>query len=303
VAGAWNLHLASAALPLDFFVLYSSLASVLGSAGQANYAAGNAFVDALAHLRKSNGLPALSVGWGRWGGSGMAAALGETDRRRLTDAGFAEMDPDVAFAALESAIASGRAHTAIMAVDWNRYAAYRGATLPFLSLLDRAIDSAPAAPQVPALVAALQMAPAERRKAVVLQHVRRDVLAVLGLAGSQRLDDEQGLRDAGLDSLMALELKNRLQTSTGQALPSTIAFDYPTTAALAAFVSEVLDAAAAAPAVAATAGASDHAVPPPADLDALSDEEAEALLAQELAELNRAKGAAVGHGKSELSRG
>jgi acyl transferase domain-containing protein len=286
IAGAWNLHLASAALPLDFFVLYSSLASVLGSAGQANYAAGNAFVDALAHLRRAQGLPGLSVGWGRWGGSGMAASLNDADRRRLTDAGFVEMDPDAAFTALDAAIASGRAHTAIMAVDWTRYAAYRGGVLPLLSQLDHVPASAPAAPQTPALLLALQDAPPERRKAIVLQHVRRDVLAVLGLTG-QRLDDEQGLRDAGLDSLMALELKNRLQASTGQPLPSTIAFDYPTTAALAAFVGEVLGA----PAAAAPAGAAAAA----ANLETMSDEEAEALLAAELADLNRAR--------SEYSRG
>jgi myxalamid-type polyketide synthase MxaC len=293
VAGGWNLHLASAALPLDFFVLYSSLASVLGSAGQANYSAGNAVLDALAHLRKSQGRPALSVSWGRWGGSGMAASLSDADRRRLSDAGFVEMDPDAAFATLEHAIGSGRAHTAIMAVDWSRYAAYRGSVLPFLSSLDRAEAPAPAAAKVPALLAALQDAPPERRKAIVLQHVRRDVLAVLGLAGTQRLDDDQGLRDAGLDSLMALELKNRLQASTGQLLPSTIAFDYPTTAALAGFVGDVLGtsvgSSGSAPAAASAAAP---------DLDGLSDEEAEALLAEELAELNRARGAS-----SEYSRG
>ena len=291
IAGAWNLHLASAALPLDFFVLYSSLASVLGSAGQANYAAGNAFGDALAHLRRAQGLPGLSAGWGTWGGSGMAASLNEADRRRLADAGFAAMDPAAAFAALAQAIASGRPHVAIMAVDWARYTRYRGHALPFLSGVD-GTASAAAAPHVPALVAALQAAAPERRAAVVLQHVRRDVLAVLGLAGAQRLDDEQGLRDAGLDSLMALELKNRLQASVGRPLPSTIAFDYPTTAALAAFVGEVLGAA---PATAAAAPAAAAAA---SDLDALSEDEAAALLMEELAELNRSRGAS-----SEYSRG
>ena len=291
VAGAWNLHDASATLPLDFFVLYSSLASVLGSAGQGNYAAANAFLDSLAQARAAQGLPALSVGWGTWGGSGMAASLNDADRRRLADAGLAEMDPEAAFTALARAIASGRPHVAIMSVDWARYARYRGTALPLLSHLDRAI-AAPAAPQVPLLIAALADAPPERHKTVVLQHVRRDVLAVLGLAGSQRLDDEQGLRDAGLDSLMALELKNRLQASTGQPLPSTIAFDYPTTAALASYVLEVLGASAALAAPAPDAGAL------VSDLDAISEDEAAALLADELAALNRARGAS-----SEYSRG
>jgi acyl carrier protein len=237
-------------------------------------------------------LPALSVSWGTWGGAGMAASLNDADRRRLADAGFSEIDPDAAFAALERAIGSGRPHLAIMSVDWTRYRQYRATTLPFLARLDQAVPVAPVAPEVPALVAALADAPAERRRAVVLHHVRRDVLAVLGLAGTQRLDDEQGLRDAGLDSLMALELKNRLQASSGQSLPSTIAFDYPTTAALADYIGEVLGAAAAAAAPAAPRGA--H----PADLDAISEDEAAALLAEELAELSRARGAS-----SEYSRG
>jgi len=204
------------------------------------------------------------------------------------------MDPDTALSALERAIATGAPHIAIMSVDWTRYAQYRGAALPFLSQLERSVPAGNAPVQVPALRAALNDAPPERRKAVVLQHVRRDVLAVLGLAGGGRLDDEQGLRDAGLDSLMALELKNRLQTSTGQALPSTIAFDYPTTAALADYVGEVLGASAAA----------EPAAPAPepgaqsSDLDAISDDEAAALLADELAALNRARGAS-----SEYSRG
>jgi acyl transferase domain-containing protein len=294
IAGAWNLHLASASLPLDFFVLYSSLASVLGSAGQANYAAGNAFLDALAHLRRARGLPALSVGWGTWGGTGMAASLNDADRRRLSDAGVTGMDPDAALSSLERAIATGAPHVAIMSVDWTRYAQYRGAALPFLSQLDSAVPAGNAPVRVPALLAALNDAPPERRKAVVLQHVRRDVLAVLGLAGAGRLDDEQGLRDAGLDSLMALELKNRLQTSTGQALPSTIAFDYPTTAALADYVGEVLGASAGAePAAPASEPGAQSS-----DLDAISDDEAAALLVDELAALNRARGAS-----SEYSRG
>jgi acyl transferase domain-containing protein len=293
IAGAWNLHLASAALPLDFFVLYSSLASVLGSAGQSNYAAGNAFLDALAHLRRAQGLAALSVSWGAWGGAGMAAALNDADRRRWSEAGVTELDPQAAFSALERAIAASAPHVAVMSVDWARYAQHRAVALPFLSQLDGAAATGSAAPRVPVLVAALQEAPVERRKAVLLQHVRRDVLAVLGLPPGRRLDDEQGLRDAGLDSLMALELKNRLQASTGQMLPSTIAFDYPTTAALADYVGEMLGDRA----VAATGAAVPAAGAQPLDLDGMSDDEAAALLADELAALKGARGASPGYSR------
>jgi acyl carrier protein len=191
-----------------------------------------------------------------------------------------------------------------MAVDWARYASYRGVALPFLSTLHHAPAASPAAAQIPALLAALQGAPSERHQAIVLQHVRRDVLAVLGLAGTARLDDEQGLRDAGLDSLMALELKNRLQASTGQPLPSTLAFDYPTTAALAAFIGDALGRGAAEAAPSAAAAIATQ------DLDEMSDEEAEALLAEELAALKRGKESDPGsrtsdsgRRKSEYSRG
>ena len=222
----------------------------------------------------------------------MAASLNDANRQRLAKAGVTDMDPSAAFTALAGAIESRRPHVAIMSVDWTRYAEYRGAALPLLSQVDVTIPREDVRVPAPALLTALSDAPPERRRAVVLQHVRRDVLAVLGLATSARLDDEQGLRDAGLDSLMALELKNRLESSTRQALPSTIAFDYPTTAALADYVGALLGVSQEGVRIA-DAAAAEGVV-----LEALSEEEAAALLAEELAELNRARGTS-----SEYSRG
>jgi acyl transferase domain-containing protein len=291
--GAWNLHLASAGLPLDCFVLYSSLASLLGSAGQSNYAAGNAFLDALAHLRRSQSLAALSVNWGAWGGAGMAAALDAAAARRLAEAGIRTMDAEAAFAGLDRAMTSGLAQVGVLSVDWDRYARYRGAQLDFFADLPR-----PASPVEPAVAATpflpdlLRDAPEERRRALILQHVRREALTVLGVPPSHTLDDEQGLRDAGLDSLMALELKNRLQAATGLTLPTTLAFDYPTTSALTDFVAGLLGVTT--PVVEEIRPSHPSADRSTADLESISEDEAAALLAEELAALQRARSGASG---------
>ena len=287
VAGAWNLHAASRSLDLDFFVLYSSLAGLLGSAGQASYAAANAFLDALAHGRRAAGLPALSINWGVWDRAGMAAALDEGSRRRLTDAGIAPMDPDDALAGLEWALASAKPQVAVMSVDWRKYIAYRNAQPAFLAGIDPSLASA-ATTREPSLLDALQAAAPERRKAVVLDYVRRQALAVLGVPAGHAIDNDQGLRDAGLDSLMALELKNRLQTSVGQPLPATLAFDFPTIAALAQHLSEgVLRLGNAQPRGAAAAA------PAVVDLSNLTEDEAARMLADELAALQRERTGSV----------
>jgi len=139
------------------------------------------------------------------------------------------------------------------------------------------------------LIAALEAAPAERHRTTIQQHVRRDVLTVLGVPAGHPLDDEQGLRDAGLDSLMALELKNRLQHSTARTLPATLAFDYPTIAALTDYLFDVL----ARPAAAVPAATEEPTAA--SDLESLSEEEAAALLAEEIAALRNGRAASPGY--------
>ena len=118
VEGAWNLHVLARTRPLDFFVLFSSVASLLGSAGQANYAAANAFLDALAHRRRAEGLRGLAVNWGPWAEVGMAARLGDADRRRLARSGLSPMPADRALDALGRALAANVAQAAILEMDW-----------------------------------------------------------------------------------------------------------------------------------------------------------------------------------------
>jgi acyl carrier protein len=269
-------------------VLYSSLAALLGSAGQGNYAAANAFLDALAHDRHAQGLPALSVNWGAWSGGGMAATLADANQRRLSANGIEPMPAADALDGLSQALGAGRPQVGVLAVDWSRYTAHNGAGRAFLSGVAAASPSAVAETPAsePSLLERLATAPAERRLRVLLDHVRGEALAVLGVPPQHPLDNQQGLRDVGLDSLMALELKNRLQASVEQPLPSTLAFDYPTVSAITEFLAvDVLSLASA---------DADRPAPvetevPAAAVEDLSDEEAEALLAEELAALKQGR--------------
>jgi acyl transferase domain-containing protein/aryl carrier-like protein len=240
VAGAWYLHARCAGLPLDFFVVFSSIASVLGSAGQGSYAAANAFLDALAARRRAEGQPGLSVSWGPWAGNGMAAVLGDRDRRRWDEGGVRPMAPAAALHELEGALDGDAAHVVVAAIDWDRYRATvpDGAGRMLDGVGGRPVAPAPVRPE---LLRLLDGVPAARRGAAVLAHVREQAARVLQLAPTA-LDPERGLKDVGLDSLMAVELRNRLQASTGHALPTTLAFDYPSVAAIARYLErEVLE--------------------------------------------------------------
>ncbi len=215
VAGTWNLHQATREMPLDFFVTFSAAASLLGSAGQANYAAANAFLDSFCHYRHALGLPALSINWGLWRGAGMA---GSTDRLHREASGLRPMEPADALGALERLLAEDAVSAAVFARE------------------------RPAAAPPPARFSAeLAAAPRHRRASLVERHVLDTIRETLGIAGRASLDQTQPLRDMGLDSLLAVELRNRLCASLGVDLPPTLAFDYPTAEAVLNCVASRLD--------------------------------------------------------------
>jgi acyl transferase domain-containing protein/acyl carrier protein/predicted O-methyltransferase YrrM len=238
-AGAWNLHKQTGAIPLDFMVFFSAAAAVLGAPGQTSYSAANTFLDALAHYRRARGLPAISVNWGPWSGAGMAGTDNRGRDMRWAKGGLGRLAPEQALSALGAALRLGRTQVAVFPMQWDRFfASLAGATPPFVSRLApvQRVRPSDAAGEGNGLVDQLRGITTPKRRAAVLAHVREQVVRVLGLDASFRVEPHQGLRDLGMDSLMAVELRNRLQQTLGRKLPATLAFDFPTVETIADYL-------------------------------------------------------------------
>ncbi|MEU5950574.1 type I polyketide synthase, partial [Micromonospora sp. NPDC047465] len=225
---------------LSAFVLFSSLAGTMGGPGQASYAPGNAWLDALAHRRRAEGLPATSIGWGLWADGGVSAGDFE---RRMARNGFGAMDPATAVRAFARALDHDETHLVVADVDWDRLAGNAAGPRP-----DPLIRDLLTAPQVTDAATADRAAGAGalRQRLVGLSEpeqldvlrdlVRGEVAAVLGHASADQVPAERAFRDLGFTSLTAVELRNRLDAATGLTLPATLAFDHPNPTALAAHV-------------------------------------------------------------------
>lgn len=214
VRGTWNLHQATAHLALDFFVCFSSGAALLGSPGQGNYAAANSFLDALAHVRRASGQHALSVNWGSWSEVGMAAEVGEQHRRRWASMGLGMIAPDEGMRMLQQMLRSARSpQMAAMPLVRSRLPSNLG---PFFSAL---VSAAPARSQAAAPTASadilqrLGQAAAGGRLAMLADFLSDQVVKVLALGSSYQVDPQRSLMEMGMDSLMAMELRNRIQSA------------------------------------------------------------------------------------------
>jgi acyl transferase domain-containing protein/NAD(P)-dependent dehydrogenase (short-subunit alcohol dehydrogenase family) len=231
VAGGWNLHELTQFMPLDFFVLCSSVASVTGSPSQSAYAAGNAFLDALAHFRRNRGLPALSINWGAWAETGMAARVEAQGRRRVLS-GIQPMAAQDCFSCLEIAAAAGASQLVIADIDWTHWnnparlisGLVNGKSFPEIHTSQNGI------------LARLENVPASNRRRILVDYLREEALRVLGLSESHFIDERQPLLKMGLDSLMAVEFRNRLAASLNRSLSTTLLFDYPTLGGLADYL-------------------------------------------------------------------
>ncbi|MER7468640.1 type I polyketide synthase [Streptomyces sp. NPDC097981] len=245
---ALHLHELTQGLDLAAFVLFSSAAGVLGGAGQSNYAAANTFLDALAARRRADGLPATSLSWGLWqqAGQGLTATLGQAELARLRRQGVAALSEAQGLAAMDAALASARPHLVPVRLE--------------LTSLQRELDGGGA---VPALFRGLLRArrqragqsggtptglrdrlaaqPAAERLSSLVRLVQREAAVVLGVATADGIGAQQVLKELGIDSLMAVELRRRLSSESGVALPSTLAFDYPTPTAIAGLLLDKLD--------------------------------------------------------------
>lgn len=241
VAGAWNLHRGTQSLSLDFFVLFSSIASFLGSPGQSNYAAANAFLDSLAHHRRSIGLPAVSLSWSAWENIGMAATVGNQGEARWKTMGVGVIPARQGMSVL-GRLLQGPAHKmGVLPIDWSRLLTQFPVQQipPLFEELQQTLPQATSRSGIetaePILLHHLRSAPVSQRARVLTEALQQEVADVMGHA-QQTLDPHLGFFDMGIDSLMTVDLRNRLQISLGQSLPSTLVLEYPTIAALVAYL-------------------------------------------------------------------
>lgn len=242
VLGAWNLHSLTADLPLDFFVLFSSVASVLGSLGQANYAAANAFLDGLAHHRRSRGLLCMSINWGPWDEIGMAARASSS--HGPASRVMHPLAPAQALAVLDLLFEkNGPAQVVAMSVDWTLLERSFGGQLPSLIADFIREKACPAAAKIPRgsgprfSTQELLIAPAAQRHGLLLAYVQKSLAHVMALEAPE-LDPEESMSHLGLDSLMALELQHSLEESFGRKLPIDLLMGVPS---LNEFVTRLLD--------------------------------------------------------------
>ncbi|NCG19578.1 MAG: SDR family NAD(P)-dependent oxidoreductase, partial [Rhodobacterales bacterium] len=227
VQGGWNLHQALGQRALDFFVSFSSAASLIGSAGQANYGSANAFLDALADHRRSLGLAGGSLCWGPWDAAGLAVEA----NRSWSTGGVTPLSPSQGVAILGRLLSAGDAQVAVLDVDWDRFAAAQSRVPTLLSGLFESVEASSSSP----LREALESAPENRRKDVLIGLVTESVAKVLGMDAGE-LDPDRGFFDAGLDSIMAVELSSHLKEGFGVSLSATVAFDYATVDALSTYL-------------------------------------------------------------------
>jgi acyl carrier protein len=293
MVGGWLLHRVLRDYPLDFFIVFSSAGSLMGQPGQGNYAAANAFLDAFAHHRRADGLPALSINWGAWAELGFAETEGgKSLTRRLALLGIRSMPPKRALEVMDRLLREDATQVVALPVNWRKYHEFypAGTEPPLLSDLanEEAAGPSQIAPSGEKRSVILEADPAERAQ-LIESYVNEQVARVLGLSPSQ-LDIQQPLTNLGLDSLMAVELKNRISADLGVDVPMVKFLQGFSVAQAATLLLEQMTAEAGSPAdirpvarthdLARTNDAAD--VDLLANIDRLSEEQVDSMLAEML---------------------
>jgi mycoketide-CoA synthase len=249
VDAAWNLHELTRDLSVSAFVMFSSMAGLVGSSGQANYAAANSFLDGLAVHRREHGLPAISLGWGLWDqASNMTDELASVDFARFARDGIVAMSSAEALQLLDTAMVVDEPFLLPARIDTTALRAkYDAGTLPpmFVDLINararrQVDDSLAAAKSKSALLQRLEGLPEDQQHSVLLDLVRSHIATVLGNTSPEAIDQDKAFQELGFDSLTAVEMRNRLKAATGLALSPTLIFDYPNSAALAGYFRQEL---------------------------------------------------------------
>ncbi|QSJ15496.1 SDR family NAD(P)-dependent oxidoreductase [Nostoc sp. UHCC 0702] len=283
VMGAWNLHQLSRQTPLDFFVCFSSMVSVWGAKGQAHYVAANNFLDSFAHYRRACGLPSLSINWGPFAGGGL---LSSADLAALTQMGVEPLQPEQVVETLGHLLPSDFTQATVANLDWKIYQRFyetRGQK-PLFAVL--AAQSTPAdtqqAQQQSQILQELTAAVASNRIKKLTGYLQTEVAKVLGWGQSRLPDPQQGFFDLGMDSLMSVELKSRIEKDLSTSLPATLAFDFPTIKHLSEYLMGELFQQEAPPVEEETPPEEVQAV---IEIGQLSEDEVEASIAAKLAQL------------------
>jgi acyl carrier protein len=237
--GAWNLHTLTVNTPLDFFVLFSSFSSLIGNPGQANYAAGNAFLDSLAYYRRLRGLPALTINWGPVADVGYVARSTEISRR-FEQIGVKSIPVQQLLVILGELLTGEAVQVGLVQIDWERALRLLGSRVSrrFADLVDREGKEEEPAVETAAVRAVLEADPAQRQLLIEF-FIREHLAKVLGTSAN-RLESDQPLQRLGLDSLMALEMGSRIQMTLGVDLPPVDFLEKASIGGLAAFVAEQL---------------------------------------------------------------
>ncbi len=246
VDGLLNLHELTRDQDLDAFVVFSAAAGLLGNAAQANYAAANAFVDALVQHRRRQGLPGMSLAWGLWDlPTGMTSHLTDVDRQRLARSGIRPLSTEDGLALLDAALLTDRdvlipMHLDLTALRTDAQAREVSPVLQNLLPAKSVTDAETADAPVANLRQRLEMFTPPEQERMLLDVVRETASTVLGHGASDDLSSTRSFKELGFDSLSAMEFRNRIATATGLRLPATMVFDHPTPAALAQFLLSAL---------------------------------------------------------------
>ncbi|OBJ03896.1 type I polyketide synthase, partial [Mycobacterium sp. 1465703.0] len=243
IDAAWNLHELTRDVNLSAFVMFSSMAGLVGSSGQGNYGAANSFLDGLAAHRRAHGLPAVSLAWGLWDqASAMTGGLDAADLARLGRDGILALSSEEAMELFDTALIVDEPFMAPARIDLGALRAHAVAVPPmFADLINaptrrRVDDSLAAAKSKSALAHRLEGLSEAEQHAVLLDLVRSHIATVLGNASAEAIDPDRAFQELGFDSLTAVEMRNRLKTATGLALSPTLIFDYPTPNGLAGYI-------------------------------------------------------------------
>ncbi|WP_316976891.1 type I polyketide synthase [Shumkonia mesophila] len=265
VKGAWNLHQATRSLNLDFFVLFSSVAAIIGNLGQANYAAANAFMDGLAAYRRKRGLAATSINWGPWAETGMAA---DQEIDRFSAQGIRALAPAQGLRVLRHVLRENLLQPTVADIDWPAYAQAHGIAgqagllAALLAATGKAGGEAAAAVAGRDIAEELRAVLPVERAALMRDYLQVLARQTLGYGDAEAIEIDQPLVEQGFDSLMSVDMRNRLNKSLGRALPASLLFDYPTLNKIARYllddVVQLGDAPAAAPVASAAASVLDE---------------------------------------------